>query len=431
VDSQGISSVERVNATEIDARNYQNKIMISTDPPYYDNVGYADLSDFYYVWLRQMLANYYPELFSTMLTPKSEELIATPFRHEGKYTDAKEFFEEKLEMVFSNFTEIQTHNYPITIYYAFKQAESSNSTQDISKKFIEVVSTGWETILNALINRGFEITGTWPIRTERSARPVASGTNALASSIILVCRQRTEDSTVISRREYINLLSKELPRSIMYLKQSSIAPVDLAQAAIGPGMAVFSKYKKVLEADGSSMSVRSALAVINQVMDEYLAEQEGDIDADTRWAVAWYEQFGVDNGSYGIAETLSKAKNTSIQGLVQSGILESRAGKVRLLKREELDISWTPEKDKRLTTWVITQYIILALENEGEHAAAELMAKLGAEAESARDLAYRLYTICERKGWAQDALGYNMLVVAWPHLKEMASKATPQQESFL
>jgi len=247
--------------------------------------------------------------------------------------------------------------------------------------------------------------------------------NALASSIVLVCRPKLEDNFSLTRRDFLAALKRELTISLRQLQQGSIAPVDFAQAAIGPGMAIFSHYKQVLEADGSPMRVRTALGLINQSLDEYLAEQEGEYDTDTRWALAWYGQYGHEQGPYGVAETLSKAKNTSVEGLVDAGILEARAGKVRLLRRDELDPQWNPQKDKRPTAWEACQHLIYDLDKNGEQAAAALLADLGGLSETARDLAYRLYTICERKGWAQDALGYNMLVVAWPRLRELARGA--------
>ena len=275
-------------------------------------------------------------------------------------------------------------------------------------------------MLEGLLSNKLEITGTWPMRTEQPGGLRVIGQNALASSIVLVCRPRPEKAPSSTRREFLADLKNELPPALRQLQQGSIAPVDLAQAAIGPGMAVFSRYKQVLEADGTPMRVRTALALINQALDEFLAEQEGEYDSDTRWALAWYEQFGHEPAPYGLAETLSKAKNTSVEGLVQAGFLEARAGKVRLLRRDELDANWDPETDRRLTAWEACQHLIAALDQGGESAAAALLSRLGSLGETVRDLAYRLYTVCERKGWAQDALGYNMLVVVWPRLKELS-----------
>lgn len=418
----------------IDATKYRPNVnyVLSTDPPYYDNIGYADLSDFFYVWLRRCLSADYPDLFGTVLVPKKEELIATPFRFDGDKQKANEFFENGLRQVFINANETTDANYPATVYYAFKQSENDSDGDDEQIDLIETrASTGWETMLDGLLSSGFELTGTWPIRTEGAGRMIAKGTNALATSIVLVCRPRPQNASSASRREFLSALKKELAPALRELQQGSIAPVDLAQAAIGPGMAVYSRYSAVLEADGKPMSVRTALGLINQALDEYLSEQEGEYDGDTRWALSWYEQFSHNEAAFGVAETLSKAKNTSVNGLVEAGILEARGGKVRLLERDELDHEWDPTQDKRPTAWEAVQHLIYALENEGEESAAGLLAKLGSIAEPARDLAYRLYTVCERKGWAQDALGYNMLVVAWPRLKELAAKQKPMQENLL
>lgn len=396
--------------------------LISTDPPYYDNIGYADLSDFFYVWLRKALKNIYPELFSTVLTPKSSELVAAPHRFNGETNKAEEFFENGLRGAFGNINKASSTKYPVTVYYAFKQAEETDSRGR--------ASTGWETMLEGLLANKFQITGTWPIRTERD-QGLKTGTNVLASSIVLVCRRRHESERVVTRRDFVAELKKEVPLALIQLQRGYIAPVDLAQAAIGPGMAVFSRYDRVLEADGSPMRVRTTLALINQALDEFLAEQEGEFDADTRWALAWYEQYGYNEGPFGVAETLSKAKNTSVGGLELAGVLVARAGKVRLLSRTELTEDWDPSQDKRPTTWEAVQYLIRALDTHGEQGAALLLSRLGGLGETARDLAYRLYTICERKGWAQDALGYNMLVVAWPRLKEMAMSTRPPEQGRL
>jgi len=391
--------------------------LISTDPPYYDVIPYSDLSDFFYVWLRRLLGDVYPDLFSTMLTPKTDELIADA-RRAGSQDEARAHFERGMFEVFENFRRTANLDYPLTVYYAYKQQEQVSDNQE--------VSTGWETILTGIVDAGFTITGTWPMRTEREMKIASIGSNVLASSIVLVCRPRPEDAPVATRRDFIAGLQRELLRELEQLKQGNIAPVDLAQAAIGPGMAVFSRYRQVLEADGKPMTVRTALALINQVLDEFLTEQEGDYDADTRWALSWFEQYGFAPGPYGVAETLSKAKNTSVEGLVQAGILDARAGKVRLLAREELPVDWDPTKDKRVTTWEATHHLISALDKGGEKEAASLLALLGSNGESARDLAYRLYTICERKKWAKEAMACNMLVVAWLRLRELARRRAPQ-----
>ncbi|RMH31879.1 MAG: DUF1156 domain-containing protein [Planctomycetota bacterium] len=386
--------------------------IISTDPPYYDNIGYADLSDFFYVWLRRTLKDVHPQLLSTMLTPKAEEMIASPYRHEGDKAKAARFFEEGLGSAIGQWRSRGCSDYPTTIFYAFKQAETDSGG---------TASTGWETFLTGVIDHGFAITGTWPMRTELGNRMVGMGTNALASSVVLACAPRDAAAPMATRREFLTALKRELPGALEKLQSGNIAPVDLAQAAIGPGMAVFSRSSKVVESDGEAMSVRTALTLINQILDEVLAEQEGEFDADTRWAVAWFEQFGAQEGPFGVAETLSKAKNTSVQGLVEAGVLAARGGKVRLLTRDEMPEDWDPATDRRLTTWEAAQHLIRRLQNEGEQAAAELLARLGGDyGEMARDLAYRLYSVCERKKWADEALAYNGLVIAWPELSRLA-----------
>ncbi len=383
---------------------------LSTDPPYYDNVGYADLSDFFYVWLRSTLRSVYPDLFATMAVPKSEEMVATPYRH-GSKQEAESFFLRGMTRAMQRLAELSHFALPITIYYAFKQSE---------KKGEGLTSTGWETFLDAAISVGLTITGTWPIRTERGARALAIGTNALASSIVLVCRKRAADAPMATRREFVEALKYELPAALRTMQAGSIAPVDLAQAAIGPGMAIFSRYARVLDVSGNPLAVRDALSLINQTLEEALAEQEGDFDADTRWAVAWFEQAGFNQGDFGVAETLSKAKNTSVDGMIEAGILKAGGGKVRLLRPSELPDDWDPETDTRRTVWEIVHHLIRVYSQSGEQGAAELLAKLRADAESARDLAYRLYRICEQKNRAQEALGYNALVQSWPEIARLA-----------
>jgi putative DNA methylase len=309
--------------------------------------------------------------------------------------------------------------FPVTIYYAFKQSENETDAG--------TASTGWETFLDAVIRAGFSISGTWPIRTERGTRSIGLGTNALASSIILVCRPRAATAHSATRREFVSALKAELPAALRHLQAGNIAPVDLAQAAIGPGMAVYTRYARVLDAEGKPVSVREALALINATLDESLAEQEGDFDADSRWALAWFEQSGFAEGEYGVAETLSKAKNTSVAGLASSGILDSARGKVRLLKPEELSANWDPATDPRLTSWEVVHHLIRVLDGDGERAAAELVAKLGARAETARELAYRLYTLCERKKRAAEALAYNGLVQSWPEIVRLAQEGGKRQ----
>lgn len=402
----------------------------STDPPYYDNIGYADLSDYFYIWLRRSLSTVYPELLSTVLTPKDTELIATPHRHEEDWLKAQTYFENGFRQAFSLMRKEQHQDCPLTIFYAFKQSEED----DISSDSTSVSSTGWETMLEGVVASGLSVTATLPMRTELTAN-LKKSVAALASSIVLACRLRSENAPLATRKEFITALRRELPDALRSLQQGSIAPVDLAQSAIGPGMAVFTRYSKVLESDGSPMTVRTALGLINQALDEVLAEQEGEFDGDTRWALAWFEQFGMEAGPFGDAETLSKAKNTAIHGLVEAGIIAAKSGKVRLLARDELPSNWNPTTDNRLTVWEVTQHLIHRLDEQGESGAAELVSQLGHLGEIARDLAYRLYNICERKKWAQEALAYNSLVVAWPEITKLAlaqrtANATRQGDLF-
>ncbi|KOR38513.1 hypothetical protein AM228_00545 [Planktothricoides sp. SR001] len=398
--------------------------LISTDPPYYDAVPYADLSDFFYTWLRESLGSIYPNICSTLLVPKSQEMVADKFRH-GSQAKAKQFFENSLIKVFNRVNQINHQDYPFTVYYALKQTETDDDDN--------VASTGWETILEGLMQANFSINGTWPLRTELSNRMRGQGSNALASSIVLVCRPRPKNAPKISRRQFLSEMQRELPKALKTLQQGNIAPVDLAQASIGPGMAIYSKYAAILENDGTALPVRTALQLINQLLDQFLTEQEGEFDADTRWALTWFEQNQFNEGLYGDAETLSKAKNTSIQGLVAAGILEAKAGKVRLLQRQELEPDWNPKTDGRMPDWEITQQLIHTLDKQGEIATAELLSQLGDKAEIARDLAYRLYNLCDRKGWTNEALAYNSLVIAWPEIQRLShhQKSSPEQLGLL
>ncbi len=400
-----------------------NKPLISSDPPYYDNIGYADLSDFFYIWLRRSLNNIYPNLFNTMLVPKAQELISAPYRFEGSKVKAQGFFESGLEKAFEQMRSIQNPDYPLTIYYAFKQTESETTDEVINDTLFAIASTGWETMLEGLIKAGFTVMGTWPVRTELSNRTRGISSNALASSIVLVCRPRPIDAPIASRREFLNALRSELPKALKNLQHGSIAPVDLAQASIGPGMAIYSRYSKVIESDGTPLAVRTALQLINRTLDEVLAEQEGEYDAETRWAIAWFEEYAMNDGPYGRAETLSKAKNVAIESLVNAGFLEAKSGKVRLLKREELSKEWNPKTSTHLTVWEVMQRMIHALLNgKGESEVGDISRQASEKAEIARDLAYRLYTVCERKGWAQEALAYNSLVTSWSEVSRLAQR---------
>jgi len=411
--SNGAASRVSGSASQADAasQSISSGKVLSTDPPYYDNVPYADLSDYFYIWLRRSLRPVFPDLFATVAVPKAEELVASPYRHHGK-AGAESFFLDGMTHSMHRLAELSHPAFPVTIYYAFKQAENDGAEG--------AASTGWETFLDAVIQAGFAISGTWPMRTERDNRTRNQGSNALASSIVLVCRKHAADAPAATRREFVSALKTELPLALAHLQRGNIAPVDLAQAAIGPGMGVYTRYNQVLDATGKPLSVHEALALINQTLDEALAEQEGDFDADTRWALAWFEQSGFTEGDYGVAETLSKAKNTSVGGMVEAGILASRHGKVRLLRPNELPADWDPATDRRLTAWESVHHLVRALEAGGESAAAALVTKLGGQAEVARELAYRLYTVCERKKRAAEALSYNALVQSWPEITRLA-----------
>ena len=392
----------------------------STDPPYYDNIGYADLSDFFYVWLRRSLSNIWPELFSTLLVPKAQELVATPYRFGGNKAKAQLFFEEGLGKAFSSLRRAQVVGYPMTVFYAFKQAESE---EDDGEGTSQAASTGWETMLEGLIRSGFAITATWPMRTELANRTIAGGTNALASSVVLACRPRPSDAPMATRKELLTALRKELPPALYTLQQANIAPVDLAQAAIGPGMAVFSRYAKVLDADGSSMKVRTALQLINQELGTYLAEQEGEMDSDSRFCLAWFEEHGMKDGPFGAADVLARAKDTSVDGITKAGCLVSKAGKVRILSRQELHDSYDPVTDPRRTVWECAQHLIKALEKGGVEAAGRLASRMGADySDQAKGLAYRLFAICEKKKWADEALAYNSLITSWTDIQDAAKR---------
>lgn len=411
IDNVGKWSIGYSKQADACSQSLSEHKIVSTDPPYYDNIGYADLSDFFYTWIRHSIKPVFPSLFSTLVVPKTEELVATPYRH-GSKENAEIFFLKGMTQAMHRLAE-QTHpHFPVTIYYAFKQSESDSLDGTIS--------TGWEVFLDAVIRAGFTLSGTLPLRTEMKQRMRGLDANALASSVVLVCRKRDPHAPIITRREFLTTLKAELPKALKHFQHGNVAPVDLAQASIGPGMAVFTRYSKVLDAEGKAMAIRDALALINQVLDEVLAEQEGDFDSDSRWALSWFEQYGFAEGEYGVAETLSKAKNTSVSGMVEAGILTSKAGKVRLLKPEELPADWDPAKDERLTIWETVHQFIRVLEAGGENAAAGLVAKLGNKADTSRELAYRLYTLCERKKRANEALSYNALVQSWPEILRLS-----------
>lgn len=392
--------------------------VISTDPPYYDNIGYADLSDFFYVWIRHTLRSVFPSLLATMAVPKSEELVATPYRH-GTKEKAEKFFLDGMTQAMKRLASLALGVAPITIYYAFKQSETSNES--------DTSSTGWETFLEAVNQSGLQVTGTWPMRTELENKVSGVGHNMLASSVVLVCRQRPADAPSISRREFIRELNGVLPEALDEMtkgsgeERSPVAPVDLSQAIIGPGMAVFSKYSAVLEADGSPMSARTALQLINR----FLAED--DFDADTQFCLHWFEQHGWTENVFGEADVLARSKSTSVDAMKEAGVLQSGGGKVRLLKWAEYPSDWDPRADARTPVWEALHQLIRALKQGGESAAGALLSSLGGKAEAARQLAYRLYTLCERLGQAEDARAYNELITSWPAIESESADHRPSQ----
>ena len=403
-------------AAQADAQSQSRSIanVVSTDPPYYDNIGYADLSDFFYVWLRRTIRSVFPDLFATLAVPKAEELVATPYRHGGR-EKAEKFFLNGMTQAMHRLAEQVHPGFPTTIYYAFKQSETETAEG--------TASTGWETFLAAVIRAGLGISGTWPMRSELATRNIGRGANALASSIVLVCRPRPANAPTATRRQFVAALKAELPQALTHLQRGNIAPVDLAQAAIGPGMAVFTRYSKVLGADDRPMTVREALALINATLDEALAEQEGDFDADSRWAITWFDENGFADGEYGRAEQLSKSKNTSVDGMRDAGIVASSRGKVRLLRPDELPTDWDTATDTRLSAWETVHQLVRALSTGGDAAAAFIVSKLGGtRADAVRELAYRLYTLCERKKRATEALAYNALVQSWPEIVRLAAE---------
>ena len=393
--------------------------VVCTDPPYYDNISYADLSDFFYVWLRRNLSDVWPDECATLLTPKTDELIANAYRAGSKQA-AREHFETGMAEVLERIAHVQHPEYPATIFYAYKQQETKRG---------KTASTGWETFLQALVDAGLQITATWPIRTEMMAKVSAIRAAVLSSSIVIACRPRPAAAPMATRRELLHALSDELPARVRLLQDEAIAPVDMAQSVIGPGMEVFSRYTKVLEADGTPMNVRTALTLINERLEEVLSAEETEFDADTRWALTWYRQYGHQPGPFGNAEVLSKAKNTSVDGVVQAGIVESRRSKVRLLTRADLDqTDWNPAADKRLTVWEVTQHLIVRL-GYSESEAAGLLRQVGGDAaDRARRLAYLLYQIADRKGRTADAAEYNGLIRAWHDIARQASAPAAEEQ---
>lgn len=387
---------------------------ISTDPPYYDNIGYADLSDFFFCWLKQPLKAVFPDLFGVLATPKQEELVATPYRHGGKNV-AEQFFMEGMRGAIHNMASGASGDFPAVIYYAFKQREMKDEG---------ISSTGWASFLQAVIEAGYAVVGTWPLRTEMANRIVASGTNALANSVVLVCRKRPAGAGVIYKDEFIRMVRRELPGALRDLLAANIAPSDIPQASIGPGIGIYSRYSEVREGADATMSVKSALQLINREVDEYLNDVVGEFDADTRLAITWFEQFGMGAGPYGTADNIARGRGISVESAKHAGVLNSSAGKVRILKREELPKDWDPAEDKHLAVWECCQHVIRVLETGGEFEAAVLIRAIGpAMADNVKDLAYVLYNICEKRKDAKEATSYNALIAVWPDLTRLAASS--------
>lgn len=394
---------------------------VSTDPPYYDNIGYADLSDFFYVWLRQSLRGVFPELTATISVPKAEELVAATYR-QGSKEAAEQFFLDGMTHAMRRISSQAHPAAPVTIYYAFKQSDTSDELTN---------STGWETFLQAVLRAGFSLVGTWPLRTELGNRMRSTGFNALASSVVLVCRPRQPHAGTISRRQFVRMLNETLPTALDAMTRESeglhspVAPVDLSQAIIGPGMAIFSRYDAVLEADGTPMTVKTALQLINR----FLAED--DFDADTQFCLHWFDQHGWDTGKFGEADTLARAKGTSVDGVKQSGVVEAGGGNVRLLRWKDYPTDWDARSDNRLPVWEALHQLIRAYQTEGDSGASRVLAAVASKAETSRQLAYRLYTLCERKGWAEDARAYNEVVTGWSSIETAAAKIPGPSQGIL
>lgn len=406
----------KVELADAATRSYAG-VLVATDPPYYDNVPYADLSDFFYGWLRRSVGTFFPDILTTVQTPKADELVADSMRLGGKEA-AQDFFEQGFSNVFARVRASSMEQFPITVFYAFKQTEADDTGS---------ASTGWQTLLEGMLRSGWEVTGTWPIRTEAVGRMRAHESNALASSVVLALRPRSEHAESTSRRSFVQALRSELPVRLHELQQGSIAPVDLAQAAIGPGMAVFSRYTRVLEADGSDMTVRTALALINQALDEVLAEQEGDFDAETRFAVKWFSQFGWNDAPSGEADVLTRAVNTTVAALERGGIFRAAAGKARLVAPSDMTRSWNPAEDKAISVWEVAVRLGHALLTEGTDHAAVWMRESASrvDLDAVKELAYLMYSVCERKGWAESAMLFNTLGTSWGDVSGVSRAAVP------
>ena len=426
IQSAGNAASGQVSQANAATREYPSNAVVSTDPPYYDNITYSDLSDFFYVWLRRSLRHVQSRTVGTMLTPKADELVANPYRHDGR-EGAEKFFVGGFNSVFGRIRESARPDVPITVYYAYKQQDTADDGTS---------STGWHTLLGGLIQTGWEITATWPMRSELSNRMLASGTNALASSIVLACRPRAKDASATTRRAFVAALKTELPEALRTLIQGSIAPVDLAQAAIGPGISVFSRYSRVREADGSDMSVKDALLLINSTLDEVIGEQESDFDPDTRFAVKWYRQYGWGQENSGIADQLARSSDTSVGALERGGIFEAKGGKARLLPPAQLDGDWDATADERVSVWEATVRLAAVMAKDGADKVAELLPAVQTRVnlDAVKELGFLLFHEAEKKKDTKDAILFNGLVSAWGDVNEQARKfaSTPRssQQEF-
>lgn len=427
VAEQGLASA-RCKVTQQDAASMSDcpaRALVCTDPPYYDNVAYGDLSDFFYAWLRHCLGDVHPALFKTLAVPKDLELVATPYRFEGGKHEAREFFERGLAKAFYRMKEVQHPDYPLTLFYAFKQAETYKQAGGAPESSPATTSRGWETMLEGLIGAGFTITASWPLRSERRTRSIALGTTALSTSIVLVCRPRPSSSQSITEQQFVAALNEELPIAIRRLREQGIEPSDLAQAVIGPGMAVFSRYARVLQPNGEPLSIRTALSWINRVLEQALVEKRAAWDAPSRWAVAWFERYGLAEAPLETAEALAANEDSTMTLIDEVGIVSVSTGSVRLLTRVELLSNGESIADLRGSVWKTTQCIVQALESDQREVVANLLESIEEESQTVRDLAYHLYNICERKRWIQEALRYNRLATSLAVLSQ-----TPHVERF-
>jgi putative DNA methylase len=420
----GCGSIGNVYQEDARTQGISRGQFVSTDPPYFDNVPYADLSDFFYVWLRRSLKELLPSLFATISVPKAEELVAFGYRHQGGKVGAETFFLSGMTEAMRRLRTTSHPSAPITIYYAFKQTDEDEDTQKGTS------SSGWENFLKAVVDAGYALVGTWPMRTEKPGRTRENDANALASSVVLVCRSRVNEAGSISRRQFVRLLNEALPDALAKITgadegdHSPVAPVDLSQAIIGPGMAIFSRYDAVLEADGTPMTVKTALQLINR----FLAED--DFDGDTQFCLHWFEQHGWDTGKFGEADTLARAKGTSVDGIKASGVIEAGGGNVRLLKWKEYPADWDAALDTRIPVWEALHQLIRAYSSKGDAGAGKVLKACSGKAEAARQLAYRLYTLCERKGWAEDARAYNEVVTGWSGIEKAAGTGGEEQREL-